>query len=550
MRILPFVIGVLLVAVPAQGIARPRPKIAVAPLGDDAGNKVAQAVADALAGKDFAVVGPKETGREMTRLGLSDELDARAARTLAQKLGAVAVVTGQVSKAGRKRSLHLEVHRRGKPDAGFTVEYKTTSSPKFRRVVHDQIGKKLEGAGEPEPADEDKAGKPVARADHEADNRAAARPRKLTDDDADDTAGRKPRADKQADDDAAARPRRKLAEADGDDTAGRKRKAGEADPKAGTRADSDAGSDAGSDAAPRRPRKPAGDDARKRRVAATHDDGDGDGDGDGEGAVRTRKTRKAGGEAAPQLAARVAAGGSVAQRQLSYDTRSGFTQVPPRVLTTAGAARVDGEIYPFALADPGSSLAGLGLAAAYDKTFGLSIKLPNQTISAPISQSHYAIGARYRFGVGAASTVALGLDYARRQYVADRSGLMAAVLDAPDVDYTAIAPGAAVRVPVTGTIAVFGAADGMLILQAGAIQKSASYGPATVYGLEGAGGVEIALTPQIGLRLAIEYSQIMFAFKPKGPTLANNRDNDPATQDVTGATDRSIGVAVTVGLAY
>jgi hypothetical protein len=521
-RILPFVVGVLFVAVPAQVIARPRPKIAVAPLGDDAGNKVAQAVADALAGKDFAVVGPKETGREMTRLGLADELDTRAARKLAQKLGAVAVVTGQVTRSGRQRSLHLEVHRRGKPDAGFTVEYKTTTSAKFRRAVHDQIGKKLEGADEPEPADDDEAGKPVARADR-ADE-AAARPRKLTDDDGERTR----KADPPADDDAAARPSRRLAEADtsADDAAGRKRKADD-------------------DAAPRRARKPAGETARKRRAAV----GD-DGDGDGDGAVRRRKARKADGEAAPQPAARVGAGGSVAQRQLSYDTRSGFTQVPPRVLTTAGAARVDGEIYPFALADPGSSLARLGLAAAYDKTFGLSIKLPNQTVSAPISQSHYAIGARYRFGIGAASTLALGLDYARRQYVADRSGLMAAVLDAPDVDYTAIAPGAAVRVPVTGAIAVFGAADGLLILQAGAIQKSASYGPATVYGLEGAAGVEIALTAQIGLRLALEYSQIMFAFKSKGPTLANNRDSDPATQDVTGATDRSIGVAVTVGLAY
>jgi hypothetical protein len=42
----------------------------------------------------------------------------------------------------------------------------------------------------------------------------------------------------------------------------------------------------------------------------------------------------------------------------------------------------------------------------------------------------------------------------------------------------------------------------------------------------------------------------VFSFTPKGPTLANNRDNDPATQDVMGATDRSIGGAVTLGFAY
>ena len=470
MRVLLLVISVLCVAIPVDAVAKPKRKIAVAPLTDDAGNKVGQAVAEALAGKDFAVIGPKEVGREMTKLGLPDELDAKAARKLARKLGAVAVIGGQVSKAGRKRSLHLEIHRRGKPDDGFTVEFKATSAG-FRRGVRDEIRKRLEDAGE-EPADDDddEAKKPVAQAD---------------DDD------RKRKAD---DDDAA-----------------------------------------------KRSRKPA-DDGRKRRVAAA--------DEDDEGTVRKRRSRKSSDRAAPLLTARVGAGGSVAQRQLSYETRSGFTQVPPRILTTAGAARIDGEIYPVALTDPGSSLAGLGLAAAYDKTLGLSIKVPNQPVSAPINQSHYAIGARYRFGIGEASSVALGLDYARRQYVADRGGLMAAVLDAPDVDYSAIAPGVSLRVPVASSVAVFGGAGGLLVLGAGGIQTNASYGHATVYGLEGASGVDIALTQQIGLRVALEYSQIMFTFDAKGPTQANNRDADPASQDVMGATDRSIGVAVTVGLVY
>jgi hypothetical protein len=42
----------------------------------------------------------------------------------------------------------------------------------------------------------------------------------------------------------------------------------------------------------------------------------------------------------------------------------------------------------------------------------------------------------------------------------------------------------------------------------------------------------------------------MFKFTPDGPTLANNRDNDPATQDVNGATDRSIGGTALVCLMY
>jgi hypothetical protein len=487
------VVGLVCLALPVRAVARPRPKIAVAPLAGDAGNKVGEAVAEALAGKERAVVGPRETGREITRLGLPDELDARATRKLATKLGAVAVIDGKVGKAGGKRSLHLEVHRRGKPDGGFSIEFKSTASRAFRRAVRDEIDKKLEGAGD-DPAGDDEP-RPAAVAD---DGEA----RRKADDDAQ-------RARKRSDDDDAAARQRKLAD---DDAAARKR-------------------------------RPAAEARKAKRVAAADDD-------DGDAAVRKRKRARPGDEAAPQIVARVGAGGSVAQRQLSWDVRSGFTQVPPRVLTTAGAGRVDGELYPFALADPHSGLAALGLAAAYDKTFGLSIKVPNQTLTAPISQSHYAVGVRYRLGIGDESSLALGLDYAHRQYIADRSGLMAAVLDAPDVEYAAVSPGAWLRVPVTSSVAVFGGGDGLFIFDAGGIQKSTSYGPATVYGIEAGAGVDVALTPQIGLRFALEYSQIMFKFTAKGSTLANNRDGDPSSLDVNGATDRSIGGTVMACLIY
>jgi opacity protein-like surface antigen len=510
-RVASIVISLVCIAIPARGIARPKPKIAVAPLAGDSGNKVAEAVVEALAGKDYAVVGPKETGREITRLGLTDELDAKATRKLVSKLGAVAVIDGKVSKTGGKRFLHLEIHRRGKPDNGFTVEFKTTASKGFRRALHDEIGKKLEGASDDPEGDEE--AKPSPFADDK---------RKPADDDAAAERKRKPADDERpartaSDDGDARRPR--------DDDAERPR------------------TPAPDDDAPRRSRKA---EASKpaRRVAADDDDD--------EVAVRKRKRARRDDDAAPQIAARVGAGGAVAQRQLSWDVRGGLTQaqIPPRVLTTAGAGRVDGEIYPLAFSDPHSGLAGLGLAASYDKTFGLAIKVPNQTVSAPINQSHYAIGARYRLGVGEASSVAFGLDYAHRQYIADRSGLGAAVLDTPDFDYAAVSPGAWLRVPVASSVTVFGGADALLIFEAGAIQTSASYGPATVYGLEGAAGVDIALTKQIGLRLALEYSQIMFKFTPKGSTMANNRDGDPSTQDVNGATDRSIGGTAMLCLVY
>ena len=507
MRVLPILISLVCLASPIQALAKPKPKLAVAPLTGDSKNKVALAVAEALDGKDFVVIGPKDVGREKETLGLSEELDAKDARKLATKLGAVAVIDGKITKAGKKRSLHLEVHRRGKPDAGFTIEFKSTASDGFQRGVHDQIAKKLEGASDDDPAADDDGPRKLAAT--EPDHK-----RKLSDDDAEPRT-RKPPAD--------------------DDT--RKRKPpveGDAEPRTRKPAADD------------EPRKPTEDEPAARRKKVAEDD---------EPAVRKRKTKGkkqlSDEPAAPLVLARVSAGGLVAQRRLTWDTRAGLTpkQAPPSVVTTAGAARVEGEIYPFALASPGSGLAGLGLAGAYDKTFGLSIKIPNQPLNAPIDQAHYAVGARYRFGVGESASLVVGLDYVRQHYIADRSKLMTLILDAPDVDYTAIAPGVAAHVPVTPAVTLFGDLDGMLILNTGAIQQSTSYGSATVYGVELLAGADIALAKQIGLRVALAYSQINFSFNGKG-MMSTLRDTDSGSQDVMGATDRSIGATVTLGLTY
>lgn len=558
MRVLTVLISLVCVAVPAHALAKPKPKIAVTPLKGDTDGTVAEAVVDALAGKDFAVVPPDDVGREIKKLGLSTALDAKAVRKLTESLEVVAIVDGTVRKSARKRSLHLDVHRRGKPTTGFTVEFKTTASATFHRGIHDQVVKRLGGAASRSADDEDDDTSDKSAAKHEDDASSLAeadRKRKSPDDSSD--SNRKPT------DDDAADSRRKLS-----DNADRTRKA--SDDNDGKRKLSDGRgqrtrtSDVDDD--PRRRRSDDGD--RKRgladnsdRARKSSDDGDrkrtaseDDADGkrrssDAEPSVRRRKNRRGDGYAPAQALARASAGASVAQRQLTYNTRSDFTQAPPRVATTAGGGRVDGELYPFALANAGSRLADLGLAASYDKTFGLSIKIPNRTVSAPIDQSHYAIGARYRISIGQSSTVKLGLDYVRRHYIADRTSLMAVVLDAPDVDYSAIAPGVVAHVPVTPTITAVAGLDGMLMLETGPIQRTPSYGPATVYGIEALAGVDVAITPQIGLRVVLEYSRIALSFNGKGE-MSTSRDNDVTTQDVNGATDRSIGVAATIGLIY
>jgi hypothetical protein len=512
MRLLAIALWLVCAALPAGALAAPpgatKTKIAVAPLDGDPKNQVARAVAEALASKDTAVVGPREVGRELDKLGISGEIDGKATRKLVAKLGVIAVVDGKVTKAGGKRFLHLGIHRRGKPEAGFTMEFTSTSSKAFRRGVREQVEDKLSGAGDDTDADDQEPASRVA--DHAADDEAARKAK--------------------PDEDEAVERKRKAQAQDEEDATERKRKA---------RADDDA-------VAERKRRTARDDDRKPRRVAADDDD---------RASARRRKGRDRSDEAPALPALRVDAGGAVAQRQLAWDIRTGLTQVPPRVVTYAASGRVDGEVYPLALAgDRSSALAGLGLAAAYDRAVGLSIKIPNQNIRAPIRQSHYAIGARYRLalGEGGGSSASFGLDYARRQYVADRSNLGAATLDTPDFDYAAVSPSAALRVPVIDSVAAFASADGLVVFDAGGVAHNASYGPATVYGYEGAAGADIAITRQIGVRVALEFSQILFKFTPRAmtPTLANNRDGDPSTQDIMGATDRSIGGTVTLGITY
>jgi opacity protein-like surface antigen len=245
---------------------------------------------------------------------------------------------------------------------------------------------------------------------------------------------------------------------------------------------------------------------------------------------------------------RVALGTSVAQRQLSYDLRGGFFAPPPAVTTTGGSVRLEAEAYPFAMTDPHDALSNFGMAVVYDKTFGVGLEHTGKGDNASIDQSYFALGARYRFALDRTSTLVVGLDYVTRQYLVDRSAPGPA-FDVPDVDYSALAPKLLVHVPVTPSVALFASLDTWLFLGAGMITDATSYGQSSLFGIEATSGVELALSPRLSVHAAVEYSQVNLSFHGNSG-MSSNRDGDPATQDIRGATDRSVGVAATLGLAY
>ena len=179
----------------------------------------------------------------------------------------------------------------------------------------------------------------------------------------------------------------------------------------------------------------------------------------------------------------------------------------------------------------------------YERAFGVKINVPLDPDDAAIKQSNYLVGARYRLALGT-STVALGVAYAGRKYVADRTKLdMPSSLDMPDVKYSAIVPGLIGRFAVTPTIGAYVGADFLLMRSAGSVQKTEQYGPADIIAFELQGGLDVAFGANYGLHLGADFSQIGFKFKAKPGTMA-------AARGVSSASDRTYSFCAAFAVMY
>ena len=211
-----------------------------------------------------------------------------------------------------------------------------------------------------------------------------------------------------------------------------------------------------------------------------------------------------------------------------------------------------------AYTNPSGALAPVGIAIAYDQSFGLTAPTLATGTTVPVKQRSYAVGLRYRWAIGAAPappTLTFGLGFGKRLFSPDRSGLTdpavidSVLRDSPNTNYALVDPGATFRLPVTARIAVALGARGLIVLDSGGIQSNSSYGQATVFGAEGLAAVEIQVTPRFVVRLAGEFTQIGYAFTGIGAR-SGNVDGDPTTKDVAGLTDRSIGGSATLAVVY
>jgi hypothetical protein len=482
--------------------AAAKPKVVVTPVGGDSDDKMGEALREALDGK-LAVLAPKDVERAMSKLRLSGELEEDDVERLRDKLDAAVLVQGKVGRAGSKKTVKLTVFVRGKKPSDFNVQFKSATSEKFREVVRDALLKRI---GSVSDLDEEKPKK-----------------KRLTDGDEE-----KPKQAADGDEEKPKKKKKRLADGD------------EEKPKQVAEGDEEKPKQAadGDEEKPKKKKKvAAADDEDRSRVRKRKrgTDGDSDGDGDGEG-VREKP-------AAPLAAVRVDAGLAYGARYLTYAFAADSPKKPPKVLTPAGAGRFEAELYPVAFSNRSSALAGLGIYGEYGKTFGLAIDVPDTMgKSAPIDQSHYAVGALYRLALGR-SAISAGVGYTRRHYIADRAALTdPAQLDMPDVDYAAVSPRLGGRAQVASRVTLFANVEAMLVMSAGAIATTPNYGAGNVFGIGGDAGLDIAFGKQIGLRIAGEFNQVSLSFKGTG--------NMASARKVSAATDRDFGMTATFAAWY
>ncbi len=502
-------------------LARPavaKPKVAIVAFDGDKKNEAREMVSDAIS-DDVTVLGSKQVNRSVDDLGLDvTALSDKDLRKLGKDLEADAIIQAKLSTKGKDKVLHFKLFLHGKKAKGFKVEFGSLKSARFKQQLHDKLLEKL-GFSTP-PGDDD----------------AAAEPTKPT----------KTKA-KPVDDTPPPSKTKKVPAGDDDDDA----KLIKSKP---LKSKKPAGDD-DDDASATKKKPPTTDDAEPHRVAHAGDDDD-------SGSVTAHVDVKpanndsspSGVRTANRDAVRFDVGPSTSQRTLSFNSRS-FTGAPNGYKNSpVPGGRIDGEIYPFAFGNPFGIAAGLGLGGLYDQTFLLNATTSIQPgTKFPVTQRRYSVGPRFRVVFGHTETspsLVLAVDYGHRTFELNRSALMMGnTLDLPDVDYRGYDPTLEFRLPLTPRLALSFGAGAILLTGAGPIQLQSQYGQASVTGGEGDLGFEILLTQRIGIQLVFEAAQIGFKFKGNGE-MTNNRDGDPSTQDVFGASDRYLGAAATLAVSY
>src|ERR1051326_7019043 len=167
-RLIALFIGLVGVVSPWEAAAKPT-KLAICHLDGDSGNKIGQAVAAALDGKEYTVVGPTKVEHTVDKLGYSNDLDTKQMREVQDELGASALIAGRVEKEGNRRTLHPKGVVHGKKSPSFAIQFKDPKSSALKNVIHERVTKELKDTGDDDDRVADKKSKKKSKKDDDED---------------------------------------------------------------------------------------------------------------------------------------------------------------------------------------------------------------------------------------------------------------------------------------------------------------------------------------------------------------------------------------------
>lgn len=480
----------ILVLVALVGTATAAPKIALPPIEGDVSGDLRDDIVAAIEGDELVVLGQKEVNRSYDRLNLENlsELSEKQAKKLSKDLEADAVVTAVLGKKGKKKTLKFRLFVNGKKQKGFTVEFKSAKSNKFKTALRTKMVDRL---GE-EPAvaktDEDVAPKKVVKTEEDEEN---PNPKPVATEDGEPT----------------------------DDPPKKKKK------KKKVAAEDEESIEGGT-----------GETAIEKRMAPQHTANRSAARADAGVSVSNRSlkfTQRANFPEGPKPFKSKPVPGARFEGELYpfafYN--------PDSILSGVGVAGSYDKTLKLNLgtsAEPGVKVpvdqTAFSVGGRLRFAFGKKPTSPTVTLGVDYGRRRWK---------------------ADRTKLMDRTSLGGmGSLDLPDTNYAFVAPGLGFRIPIGGMLAFVAYGEGMFVSKAGPIQKAESYGKAKIFGFQGEGGLEVIFLDRFALRAMFEFTQIGFDFQGTGGELANSRDNDPTTPDVGGATDRSLGGVFTLAVLY
>ena len=464
-------LSILALLLPAVALAKPKPKVAVAPLDGDSDDKVGNVVVE-IASEHAKVVGLEKTKHAIDELGVG--FDRKGLQRLRVKLEVEVVIHGSVTKDGSKRDVVLELNGHGK--AKTKIEISGKSPKALRAELAKQLRKKIDEVDvPPTPSgdDDDDASTPVATED-KPKHADEDKPKHVDED--------KPKHH----DEEAPRHRRVADETSTDDP------------------------------------------------ASVHASGHKHHHHEGVEAPRDVET---------QGWLLLEPGVEVARRTLRWKT-NGTEPSPPWVGTNGAAPSINGEFYPLAQDSPGGA-GGIGIYAHYAQFLGVSIAVPTTMgLKSSINEGQFEGGVRYRLAIGTSSSLAFGLGFWERYYIADRSALPnAGVLDMPDVAYRAFSPNVMYRVSLASGFAGFAQVEVPLVFDSGGIGSGTSYGRGTAIAFDVGAGIQYLLSSHFAIDLTGLYDQVGISFSAAPMSQA-------ALRGVSSSSDKTYGVTAALGVMY